>query len=105
MTKLGGNWSEKSKMAAYTREMRISQLPDKLATRFQRLHLCFGVCHTNGTCIYIVRLNLEETGSGKSQMAAYTHEMRIFQLDPSSAADAPDSPPNICPPKIIRISM
>jgi len=36
--------------------------------------------HTNGTCIYTVRLNWEETGSGKFKMAAYTHEMRISHL-------------------------
>jgi len=27
-----------------------------------------------------VRLNWEETGSEKSKMAAYTHEMRLSQL-------------------------
>jgi len=40
----------------------------------------FGVGYTNGTCIYTVRLNWEETGSGKSKMAAYAHEMRMSQL-------------------------
>jgi len=34
----------------------------------------------HGTYIYIVRLFWKETGSAKSKMAAYTHEMRIFQL-------------------------
>jgi len=34
----------------------------------------------NGTCIYTVRLNWEETGSEKSKMTAYTHEMRLSQL-------------------------
>jgi len=127
--------SGKSKMVAYTPEMQISQLPDELATRFQRLYLFFWgrpcqwdmciyrtiklwgnrqwkiqdgslhpwneeisaprrasnaiptaipiffwVNHTNGTCVYTVRLTWEETGSGKSKMAAYTHEMRISQL-------------------------
>jgi len=40
----------------------------------------FWVGHNNGTCIYTGQLNLEETGSGNSKMAAYTHEMRISQL-------------------------
>jgi len=40
----------------------------------------FVVSHTNGTCIYTVRLNWEKTGSEKSKMAAYTHEMRISHL-------------------------
>jgi len=40
----------------------------------------FDVSHINGTCIYTARLNWEETASGNSKMAAYTHEMRISQL-------------------------
>jgi len=34
----------------------------------------------NGTCIYTVRLNWEETGSGKFKKAAYIHEISISQL-------------------------
>jgi len=47
----------------------------------------FGVGHTNGTCIYTVWLNWEETGSWKSKMAAYTHKMRIFQLPDWNESD------------------
>jgi len=40
-------------MAAYTHEMRISQLPDEQATRFKRLYLCFRnrPCQWN-MCLY-----------------------------------------------------
>jgi len=59
---------------------RLFPFPHVIATRFQQIYLCFGVGHINGTCIYTVRLNWDGTGSEKSKMAAYTHEMRISHL-------------------------
>jgi len=47
----------------------------------------FGVSHINGTCIYTVRLNWEETESGKSKMAAYTHDMRKTKLPDKNESD------------------
>ena len=77
------NWkktgSGKSKMAAYTYEMRIYRLPDQIETRCQRLFLCFrGRPYQWDTYLYRTT-KLEGTGSGKFKMAAYTHEMRISQ--------------------------
>jgi len=46
----------------------------------------FGVGHTNGTCIYTVRLNWEETGSEKSKMAAYT--LNAYISAPTLASNA-----------------
>ena len=48
-TKVEGTGSEKSKMAAYTTEMHISQLPDQITTRFQCYTCVFRVEHSNGT--------------------------------------------------------
>jgi len=46
----------------------------------------FGISHTNGTCIYSVRLNWEETGSAKSKIAAYTHESVYLYISPPRLA-------------------
>jgi len=58
---------------------RLFPFPHLIAKRFQQIYLCFRG-HTNGICIYTVRLNWEEAGSAKSKIAAYTHEMRISHL-------------------------
>ena len=50
-TKVEETGSRKSKMAVYNTGMHVSQLPDQIATRFQRLYLCFRVKHSNGTSI------------------------------------------------------
>ena len=67
-------------MGAHTTEMHISQLPDQIATRFQRVFLCFWGrairCDKCQHCITIV----EGTRSGKSKMAAYNNEMHISWL-------------------------
>ena len=58
----------------------LSQLPDLIATRFQRLYLCF-----QGRAFQLneykqCRTKVEGTGSGKSKMAENTTEMHIPRL-------------------------
>jgi len=49
--------SAKSKMAATKPEVTISQFVDKLATKFQWLHLSFRVQHSNETSDNTVQVN------------------------------------------------
>jgi len=67
-------------MAAYTMKCAYLSSQTSLQRNSNSYTYVFWVGHANGTCIYTIRLNWEETGSGKSKMAAYTNELRIFQL-------------------------
>jgi len=67
-------------MAAYTHECVYLSSQTSWQRDSNGYTYVFVVGHANGTCIYTIRLNWEETESGKSKLVAYTHEMRIFQL-------------------------
>jgi len=69
--------SQKSKMAASNLEILISRLVNMIATRFQRLPLCFVGARTPTVLLGILS---DVTGSQKSKMAASNFEIRISRL-------------------------
>ena len=84
-TKRGETGSGKSKMAASKLEIHLSPHVQKIATKFQRLYLCFrGLCF-RGPAIQWEWCQCRttkrgETGSGKSKMAAFIFKIRSPHL-------------------------
>jgi hypothetical protein len=66
-------------MAASKLEMHISQFVHKIATKFQRLYLCFRGPAIQWKYWQCCTTQRGETGSGKSKMAAFKLEMHICQ--------------------------
>ena len=70
----------KSKMAACKLERRISIGIHKIATKFQRLYLCFRVQLSNGNSGVVVRLRYEQCRlSGRRLGFALSADVRQFQ--------------------------